>query len=93
MDSPFIQDLRKDIDAIDTQLLQLLGKRMQHAATIGNYKKEKNLPVVQGHRWQTMLQEVIVKGEKEGLKPKFVKKMFHSIHDESVRIQEHIVKN
>lgn len=93
MNSQFIQDLRKEIDAIDTQLLQFLGKRMQHATLIGSYKKEKNIPVVQGNRWQLMLLEAVTKGEKEGLNPEFVKKIWNTIHDESVRIQEHIVKN
>ncbi|MFX0557843.1 chorismate mutase [Maribacter sp. CXY002] len=92
MDSQFIQDLRKDIDDMDTQILQLLGRRMRHAAAIGNYKKEHDLPVIQGDRWNAILQEAVVKGKKEGLTPIFIEKIWNAIHDESVRIQEGFVK-
>lgn len=38
-------ELRKEIDKIDDQLVSLFVQRMQVAAAIGNYKKERGLPV------------------------------------------------
>lgn len=92
MDSPFIQNIRKDIDSIDAQLLELLARRMQQAVTIGTYKKERGLPVVQGNRWEAILKEAVSQGAKKGLDPMFVKDIWTAIHDESVRIQENIQK-
>ena len=40
-----IQDLRKEMDAIDEQLLQLFAQRMQVSALISQYKKEHDLPI------------------------------------------------
>ena len=38
-----IQDMRKEIDAIDDQLVQLFKQRMDVAAQIADYKKAENL--------------------------------------------------
>ena len=91
MNSPFIQNIRKDIDSIDAQLLELLARRMQHAVTIGTYKKERGLPVVQGNRWEAILKEAMAHGAEKGLDPMFVEKIWNAIHDESVRIQERML--
>lgn len=91
MDSPFIQNMRKEIDSIDAQLLELLARRMAHAVTIGNYKKERGLPVVQGNRWEAILKVVMAQGAEKGLDPNFVKDVWNAIHDESVRIQNGLI--
>lgn len=88
MNSPFIQNIRKDIDSIDAQLLELLARRMQYAVTIGNYKNERDLPVVQGNRWKAILKKAMDQGVEKGLDPNFVKAIWNAIHDESVRIQK-----
>lgn len=43
MDS--IQNYRAEIDDIDLQIAQLLEKRFEVVKNIGNYKRERNLPV------------------------------------------------
>ncbi|MBE6911304.1 MAG: bifunctional chorismate mutase/prephenate dehydratase [Ruminococcaceae bacterium] len=40
-----INELRKDIDRIDEELVSLIRERMETAAKIGEYKRENNLPV------------------------------------------------
>lgn len=92
MNSPFVQNIRKDIDSIDARLLELLAQRMTHAMTIGTYKKERDLPVVQGNRWEVILQEAMAQGTEKGLDSSFVEKIWNAIHDESVRIQEKMQK-
>ena len=45
-----LQDYRKKIDSIDTQLLALFQERMEVAAQIAKFKKENNLPVLDAKR-------------------------------------------
>ncbi|MBQ7120288.1 MAG: chorismate mutase [Oscillospiraceae bacterium] len=40
-----MNELRKDIDRIDEELVSLIRERMETAAKIGEYKRENNLPV------------------------------------------------
>ena len=40
-----IQELRTRIDAIDRQIVELYGQRMETATAIGRIKRERGLPV------------------------------------------------
>ena len=56
-----IQDLRKEIDAIDDQLVQLFKQRMDVAAQIADYKKAENLPIFVPAREREKLADVAQK--------------------------------
>jgi chorismate mutase len=82
-----IEQIRTEIDAIDMQLIQLLGKRMRFAQSVGLYKKERNIPILQVSRWQEILNSAIEKGAKEELSEIFITQFLTAIHDESIRHQ------
>lgn len=54
-----IKDYRKAIDQIDTQLLQLITERMKVAASIADYKKENNRPVLDSGREKEKILSVL----------------------------------
>jgi chorismate mutase len=83
--------LRKQIDEIDNQLMELLGKRMAVCREIGHYKKEHNMTVLQASRYNEILEKRGVQGALSGMAAEFVAKVFESIHEESVRQQIEIV--
>ena len=56
-----LNDYRKQIDDIDRQLLALSGQRMEVAAAIAAYKKEHDLPVLDGKREREKLLDVAAK--------------------------------
>ncbi len=60
-----IQDMRKQIDAIDDQLVQLFAQRMDVAARIADYKKENNLPIFVPAREREKLADVAEKAGPE----------------------------
>ena len=60
-----LQELRGKIDAIDDQLIQLFAQRMDVAAQIGDYKKERNLPVFVPAREREKLKDVAEKAGPE----------------------------
>ena len=53
-----LQDYRKEIDAIDDELVRLFGQRMDIAAKIADYKKENNLPIFVPAREREQLADV-----------------------------------
>ncbi|VEU80349.1 chorismate mutase [Haploplasma axanthum] len=50
-----INELRKEIDEIDTLMQDLFKKRLAVARKIGEYKKEKNLPIYDSKRENEIL--------------------------------------
>ncbi|ASV31122.1 bifunctional 3-deoxy-7-phosphoheptulonate synthase/chorismate mutase type II [Maribacter cobaltidurans] len=86
-----LSNLRAQIDVIDNQLIETLGKRMKISDSIGALKKEKNVAVLQSNRWNQILGAMILEGETKGLSEEFILRMFKAIHQESINHQEKIV--
>ncbi len=87
-----LAELRRQIDGIDEQLLELLTKRMRISREIGVYKKEHNMPILQSPRYSEILEKRSDMGETMGLSTEFVREILKEIHEESVR-QQMIVMN
>ena len=86
-----LTNLRAQIDVIDSQLIDMMGKRMKISDGIGELKKQKNVAVLQSVRWNQILGAMILDGESKGLSEEFVLKMFKAIHQESINHQEKII--
>ncbi len=87
-----LSNLRAQIDILDHQLIETLGKRMKISDGIGALKKQKNVAVLQSSRWNEILGKMILEGETKGLSEEFVLRMFKAIHQESINHQEKILK-
>lgn len=72
-----LEDLRKQIDEIDDQILDFLIKRMEIVKKVGQLKKKNNIPVFDESRWQKVIKS------KKG----FVKKIYNIIHKEALKIE------
>ncbi len=83
--------LRKQIDMMDDQLMDLLTRRMRISREIATYKKEHNMSVVQTGRYTEILDKRGAQGTLCGMDADFVKKVYEAIHEESVRQQIEIV--
>jgi len=88
-----LNTLRTQIDVIDHGILETLGKRMKVAVSIGELKKQKNVAVLQTKRWNEILGNMILEGEKKGLSEEFVLKLFKAIHQESINNQEKVINS
>ena len=86
-----IEVLRTQIDHIDDELLDLLGKRMEIADSIGLYKKRNNIAILQPARWIEILEAAAAKGKKRGLGEEFIGKILKAIHQESINHQEAVM--
>jgi chorismate mutase len=87
-----LDNLRAQIDVVDNQIIDLLGKRMKSADSIGALKKQKNVAVLQSKRWNEILGKMVLEGEANGLSEEFILKMFKAIHQESINHQEKVIQ-
>ncbi len=83
--------LRLQIDSIDQQLIELLGKRFELSKKIAHFKKEQNLAPFQLTRWRGIIKSRKQQAEKVGINPQFVMQLLQSIHRESIAIQNAIM--
>ena len=83
--------LRNRIDALDSELMEVLSSRMEIAREIGRYKKENNVTALQINRWTELMNNRIALGEKVNLNKTFVQILFQLIHEDSVRMQTEIM--
>jgi len=86
-----IGTLRAQIDLIDHQLIETIGRRMKVSDGIGQLKKDKNVAVLQSKRWNEILGRMILEGEQHELSEEFILRMFKAIHQESINHQEKIL--
>lgn len=82
-----LSELRRQIDEMDNTLLELLAKRMRISREIGRYKLENEMPILQTTRYDEILSDRALQGEKMQLSGDFVRKVLEDIHEESIRQQ------
>ncbi|WP_456424133.1 chorismate mutase [Lutibacter sp.] len=81
---------RKELDLIDSNIVDILGDRMGIAEQIGRLKKQENVAILQSGRWADILMKMIESGEEKGLSKEFVEEIFRAIHVESINIQHKV---
>ncbi len=88
-----LDELRQQIDKLDTEVLETLKERMEISEAIGKYKKENNITILQTRRYDEIMNNRKAKGAKMGLSDEFLTKLFESIHEESVTRQNKIMNS
>jgi chorismate mutase len=88
-----LASLRGEIDDIDSELLQLLARRMEVSEQIGEYKKRNNVTVVQMDRWKKVLGDHMTTGAELGLSPQLINEVFEAIHQASIERQSRIMEH
>ncbi|MDE5675904.1 MAG: bifunctional 3-deoxy-7-phosphoheptulonate synthase/chorismate mutase type II [Muribaculaceae bacterium] len=86
-DTESLQNLREQIDRVDTELVEMYKRRMDIAREIGKYKKEHSMPVVQESRYDDLIKSRVAAAVQMGMSPDFMKTVLQAIHEESVRQQ------
>ncbi len=82
-----LTSLRRQIDQLDNELLDILAKRMNISREIGRYKLTHKMPVVQAGRYGDIMTSRILAARQMGMSEEFMRAMLAAIHEESVRIQ------
>lgn len=82
-----LEGLRRQIDSLDEELLQILLRRMNTSREIGQYKREHSMPVVQPMRYNDLMERRVQQGVEMGMSEDFIRTILAAIHEESVRQQ------
>lgn len=75
------------LDNIDTQLSELLSKRMQVVDEIAKIKKQHNLPVVQPQQWKQVMKRY-QKSNQDAQYQDFINKFLELLHQSSINRQK-----
>ncbi|MCK9160455.1 MAG: bifunctional 3-deoxy-7-phosphoheptulonate synthase/chorismate mutase type II, partial [Bacteroidaceae bacterium] len=86
-----LKELRKQIDECDDNIVQELSKRMRISREIGTFKKEHNMTVLQSQRYGEILEKRGAQAIQCGMNADFMKKIFETIHEESIKQQMDVI--
>ncbi len=78
-----LKTLRDQIDAIDSELAVLLGKRIAIARQIARIKKRKNLPILDSNREDEIKAKVKKLAIEYGISPIIIEEIFQLLLDYS----------
>ncbi|CAH0534308.1 Bifunctional chorismate mutase/prephenate dehydratase [Vibrio stylophorae] len=84
--------IREAITTVDQELLQLLAKRRELSLAVAQDKIKTMKPVRDKAREQSLLQNLVQKGQAMSLDPTYVTQIFHTIIDDSVRFQQDYIR-
>ncbi|MFT4310771.1 MAG: chorismate mutase [Candidatus Woesearchaeota archaeon] len=83
-----LQHIRKHIDDIDNDILNLIAQRMSYMHKVAQYKKEHGLPIFDVQREEQLLIHKKQVAQQLGLCPKLAEDVFTLIMDEAKKLQK-----
>ena len=86
-----LEKFRSELNEIDKNLIDLLGRRFEIIREVGEYKKEKNIPMMQSKRVDEVKDRCAIMGEEQGLDGDFIRGLYTLIIDEACRIEDNII--
>ena len=89
-----LDEIRLRLNELDDQLLNLLSERRQMSIEVAKSKVETSKPVRDAEREQQLLVKLINNGkEKYQLDAPYITKIFHTIIEDSVLLQQAYLQN
>ena len=86
-----LNEMRGEVELLDDQLFDLLAKRMQHSAQIGDFKREHGITILQQEHWKRMIAQRLNQSVEYDLSKEFVRRLMDEIHQESIRKQTKVM--
>ncbi len=79
-DSKEIRHWRKQIDGMDSLIIETLHHRIRLVKEMGEYKKQNKLELFQSDRWQEIIESKIELAKVTNVDEEFLRKIFTAIH-------------
>ncbi|MCB0748061.1 MAG: chorismate mutase, partial [Ignavibacteriae bacterium] len=83
-----LDNIRENINSVDSELLKLLAKRRQLSKDVVNSKIASDQPIRDTDRETELLSRIINAGKEFGLDSHYISKIFYDIIDDSVHLQQ-----
>jgi chorismate mutase len=78
---PTLQDSRRELDALDMSLVQVLARRSHVILDVIRYKRANSMAVVDRDREDEMLASIELVAKSEGLDPRIARQVLRSVID------------
>jgi chorismate mutase len=85
---PELDALRRAIDDVDRRILDLIAERVGIVLKVGEFKRQRSLPIYDPERERAMIEHLIRIAPKP-LNSEIVRRIFERVIDESRRIEQH----
>lgn len=82
-----MDELRTDVDRIDSCIIDLISDRMETVGKIGKLKSELDMAVLQPARWEKVLERAMAQAGSKGVDAALIKKIFSLLHEASMENQ------
>lgn len=82
-----LDTFRKQVNALDCELFDILVKRMNISEEIGRFKKEHNITILQEEHWKKLLDSRLQMANDLNLSNDFIRSVLDAIHLESITRQ------
>ncbi|MDR1348503.1 MAG: chorismate mutase [Prevotellaceae bacterium] len=86
-----LNNIRSEIDQIDSDLFELLSRRMKLAEEIGRIKLTGNVSIYQEQRWNNVVERIIARAKRLNISETFIHAILDAIHSESISRQNEIM--
>ena len=77
---------------MDHEILKLLAQRMEDSKHIALQKMKNNISIFQPGRWEEVVRSRVEDGTAFDLSEDFVLRLYQIIHEESLHVQEEMVR-
>lgn len=88
-----IEELRKKINLVDANLIDLLAQRRELSKNVIQDKNVNNNPIRDEKREEELLNRLVELGKEKGVDQHFLTKVFYEIIEDSIRLQQSHVLN
>ncbi len=82
-----LEYLRQIMDSIDSEIIDLLAKRMELSEKMGEVKRDCNMTAYQPARWREIVETRGERAQLHLLSKEFIVELYEKIHHESIRKQ------
>ena len=82
---------RGEIDQLDAEIFNLLSQRMTVSEEIGHIKKVNNVAILQGGRWNAIVERITSQAQRLNLSEEFLQTVLEAIHLESINHQNKVM--
>lgn len=85
-----ISELREEVDFIDHELIEFLGRRMSIVRKLADLKRNEEVSAFQPQRWEEIVKSRLKDGLDHGLSEACIFDIFQIIHEEAIQQQESV---
>ena len=87
-----LSEARTEIDALDEQIMALIGRRLDVCRGVAVYKMQHDMPMMQPARVDAVKNRCAAMGETHGVDGTFTRNLYGLIIGEACRIEDEIME-